>query len=159
VRQAGGITVSNGLAFSPDGRTLYWSDTTSHTVHAFDFDPLEGALSRQRVFAQLPAPHGRASRWPTTAAAPTAPRWTPEGCYWVAMFEGARLLRLSPDGEVLARAAPARALPHHAVLRRGRPAHPVHHHRAREPARRGARARALGRPRAELPRAPCPACP
>ena len=37
-RVAGDVTVSNGLAWSPDGRTLYWSDTSSHRVFAFDFD-------------------------------------------------------------------------------------------------------------------------
>jgi len=37
-RMAEGITVSNGLAFSPDGRTMYWSDTTAHTIYAFDFE-------------------------------------------------------------------------------------------------------------------------
>ena len=35
---AADATVSNGLAFSPDGHTLYWSDTKAHRVHAFDLD-------------------------------------------------------------------------------------------------------------------------
>ena len=53
-RQCSGITVSNGLAWSPNGRTMYWSDTKAHTIYAFDFDPLLGELSRQRVFASFP---------------------------------------------------------------------------------------------------------
>lgn len=102
VSVAAGITVSNGLAFSPDCRTLYWSDTTSHTVHAFDFDPAEGSLSRQRVFASFPL------RQPGTppehyGGRPDGAAVDVEGCYWVAMFEGAQLLRLSPRGEVIAR--------------------------------------------------------
>jgi len=52
-RQAGGITTSNGLAWSPDGRTLYWSDTRAHTIYAFDFDPAAGSLSSQRVFCRF----------------------------------------------------------------------------------------------------------
>jgi sugar lactone lactonase YvrE len=100
-RRADGITVSNGLAFSPDGRTMYWSDTKAHAVYAFDFEPTEGTLSRRRVFAQFPAKAAdqdlaRYGGRPDGAAVDA------EGCYWVAMFEGARVLRLSPEGEVLA---------------------------------------------------------
>ena len=100
-RMAEGITVSNGLAFGPDGRTLYWSDTTSHTVFAFDLDLAAGTLSGQRVFARF------AQRQPQQPLAdyggrPDGAAVDTEGCYWVAMFEGARLLRLSPTGEPLA---------------------------------------------------------
>jgi sugar lactone lactonase YvrE len=100
VKMAGDITVSNGLAWSLDGATLFWSDTTSHTVFAFDADPADGSLSRQRVLASFPRKQpgqdlaGYGGR-PDGAAVDA------EGCYWVAMFEGARLLRLSPAGEVL----------------------------------------------------------
>lgn len=101
VQMAAGITVSNGLAFSPDGRTLYWSDTTSHTIHAFDLDLGEGSLSRQRVLARfaLRDPQQPLARY---GGRPDGAAVDAEGCYWVAMFEGARLLRLSPAGEVLA---------------------------------------------------------
>ncbi len=99
-RRAEKITVSNGLAWSPDGRTMYWSDTKAHEIYAFDFDPATGDLSRRRVFASFPvktadqdlAVYGGR---PDGAAVDT------EGCYWVAMFEGQRLLRLSPQGEVI----------------------------------------------------------
>ena len=99
-RQCGGITVSNGLAWSPNGRTMYWSDTKAHTIYAFDFDPLGGELSRQRVFATFPTkvagqPLAEYGGRPDGAAVDA------EGCYWVAMFEGQRILRLSPDGEPL----------------------------------------------------------
>jgi len=99
-RRAEGVTVSNGLGFSPDGRTLYWSDTKAHTIYAFDFDPQDGALSRQRVWAQF------AQRRPEEPLAqyrgrPDGAAVDAEGCVWVAMFEGARLLRLAPTGEVL----------------------------------------------------------
>jgi sugar lactone lactonase YvrE len=98
---ADGATVSNGLAFSPDGRTLYWSDTTSHTVFAFDFDLAQGTLSRQRVLARFPR---REPQQPLAdyGGRPDGAAVDAEGCYWVAMFEGARLLRLSPSGEALA---------------------------------------------------------
>jgi sugar lactone lactonase YvrE len=99
-RMAGDVTVSNGLAFSPDGRTMYWSDTTSHRIFALDLDPLEGTLSRRRVFAQFPL---RDASQPLAAygGRPDGAAVDSEGAYWVAMFEGQRLLRLAPDGTLL----------------------------------------------------------
>lgn len=104
-RQADGITVSNGLAFSPDARTLYWADTTSHTVFAFDFDLATGGLSRRRVFVRFPR-RGDAASGASAGVAPYGGRpdgatVDAEGCYWVAMYEGARVLRFSPAGECL----------------------------------------------------------
>jgi sugar lactone lactonase YvrE len=97
---AAGITVSNGLAFSPNGRTLYWADTTAHAVHAFDFDGQDGSLSRRRVFLQFPP---RAEGQPLAAygGRPDGAAVDTEGAYWVAMFEGQRLLRFAPDGTLL----------------------------------------------------------
>ncbi|MDP1899494.1 MAG: SMP-30/gluconolactonase/LRE family protein [Rubrivivax sp.] len=99
-RVATDITVSNGLAFSPDGRTLYWSDTAAHRVFAFDFDGSQGTLSRQRVFAEFPArPPGQdLARY---GGRPDGAAVDAEGAYWVAMYEGQRLLRIAPDGRVL----------------------------------------------------------
>lgn len=99
-RKADGITVSNGLAWSPDGHTMYWSDTKAHTIYAFDFDPASGGLSQRRVFARF------AAKQPGQVLAdyggrPDGAAVDVEGCYWVAMFEGQRLLRLSPQGRIL----------------------------------------------------------
>ena len=97
---AGGVTVSNGLAFSPDGRTLWWSDTAAGRIDALDFDPADGSLSRQRVFAQFPvkAPGQDLASY---GGRPDGAAVDVEGCYWSAMFEGQRLVRLSPGGDVL----------------------------------------------------------
>ncbi len=100
VRQAGDITVSNGLAFSPDGATMYWSDTAAHRVFAFDFDPVAGSLSRQRTFAQFPA-KAPGMDLADYGGRPDGAAVDAEGAYWVAMFEGQRLLRLAPDGTLL----------------------------------------------------------
>jgi len=99
-RRADGVTVSNGLAWSPDGRTMYWSDTKAHTIFAFDFDAAGGQLSRRRVFATF-APKPADGRLDGYGGRPDGAAVDAEGCYWVAMFEGQRLLRLSPEGEVL----------------------------------------------------------
>ena len=99
-RRLEGITVLNGLAWSPNGRTMHWSDTKAHTIYAADFDPASGTLSRQRVFARFPVKEpGQVLN--AYGGRPDGAAMDAEGCYWVAMFEGQRLLRLSPDGELL----------------------------------------------------------
>jgi sugar lactone lactonase YvrE len=99
-RMAGGVTVSNGLAFSPDGATMYWSDTTSHQIFALDLDLSTGTISRQRPFASFPRRQPEQSL-ASYGGRPDGAAVDAEGCYWVAMYEGQRLLRLSPDGEQL----------------------------------------------------------
>jgi len=99
-RKAEGITVSNGLAWSPNGRTMYWSDTKAHTVYAFDFDPSSGELSQRRAFARFPLKQA-GQDLATYGGRPDGAAVDSEGCYWVAMFEGQRLLRLSPEGDIV----------------------------------------------------------
>lgn len=99
-RVADGITVSNGLAWSPDGRTLYWADTKAHVVYALDFDAAAGTLARRRVFARF-EPRADGEPLERYGGRPDGAAVDAEGCYWVAMFEGARVLRLAPDGRVL----------------------------------------------------------
>ena len=98
-KMADGITVSNGLAWSPDARTLYWADTKAHTVHAFDFDRSAGAISNQRVFAQFPL-KADGQDLAGYGGRPDGAAMDSQGHYWVAMFEGARVLRIAPDGRV-----------------------------------------------------------
>ena len=100
VQRAGGVTVANGLAWSPDGRTMYWTDTAAHTIYAFDFEPGGGELSRQRVFASFPLKQD-GQPLDSYGGRPDGAAVDAEGCYWVAMFEGQRLLRLAPSGELL----------------------------------------------------------
>ena len=100
VRRADGITVSNGLAWSPNGRTMYWSDTAAHTIYAFDFEPTGGGLANRRIFASFPVKQA-GQPLDTYGGRPDGAAVDVEGCYWVAMFEGQRLLRLSPEGEVV----------------------------------------------------------
>jgi sugar lactone lactonase YvrE len=100
-RMAGDITLSNGLVWAPDGRTMLWTDTTTHRIHAFDFDPAGGSLSNQRPFydfapRQADQPLADYQGRPDGAAVDSA------GTYWVAMYEGQRLVRLAPDGTRLA---------------------------------------------------------
>ncbi|MEY2873934.1 MAG: hypothetical protein RLZZ373_1305 [Pseudomonadota bacterium] len=100
VRRADGITVSNGLAWSPDGQTMYWSDTKAHAVYGLDFEPTDGGLSGRRTFVEFPKREPGQSL-DTYGGRPDGGAVDSEGCYWVAMFEGQRVLRLSPQGQVL----------------------------------------------------------
>jgi sugar lactone lactonase YvrE len=99
-RVAGEVTVSNGLAWSLDGRRMYWSDTKTHRIDMLDFDPADGSLSNRRLFMQFPV---KVPDQPLEAygGRPDGAAMDSQGCYWSAMFEGQRLLRLSPAGEVL----------------------------------------------------------
>lgn len=102
-RMAGDATVSNGLAFSPDGQTLYWCDTAAHRIFAFDFDGQAGSISRQRVLAEFPAKSVAAVDGDLSdyGGRPDGAAVDIEGAYWIAMFEGQRLLRFAPDGTLL----------------------------------------------------------
>ncbi|MDP1532515.1 MAG: SMP-30/gluconolactonase/LRE family protein, partial [Rubrivivax sp.] len=85
-RMAGDITVSNGLAWSLDGRTMLWSDTSSHRIFAFDFDPADGSLSRQRVFAQFVLKQ-EGQDLADYGGRPDGAAVDSEGACWVAMYE------------------------------------------------------------------------
>jgi sugar lactone lactonase YvrE len=87
----GGLTTSNGAAFSPDGRTFYHADTPTHAIRAYDVDPASGTLGQGRLFHQFASGNGR----PDGAAVDA------EGCYWSALWDGWRIVRLSPAGELL----------------------------------------------------------
>lgn len=90
---AGGLTMSNGLGWSPDGATLYLTDSPAKTILAFDFDADAGTLSRRRLFADL----SRADSVPDGLAVDA------EGCVWSAQWGGACLVRFAPDGGELLR--------------------------------------------------------
>jgi sugar lactone lactonase YvrE len=88
----GDITISNGLAWSPDGRTMYHADTPARIVRAYDFDSASGTPSNRRVFAQF---DGETER-------PDGATVDSEGCYWCCFYGGSKVVRLSPQGKLLA---------------------------------------------------------
>ncbi|WP_256079132.1 SMP-30/gluconolactonase/LRE family protein [Massilia sp. YIM B04103] len=94
---SGGMTVSNGLGFSPDGRSMYHADTTSHRVTRFDFDPLTGQVWNERDVRRFSTDKASSSY----GGRPDGAAVDSEGNYWVAMFEGGRVLKLSPAGDQL----------------------------------------------------------
>lgn len=93
---SGGMTVSNGLGFSPDQRTLYHADTTTHRIDRYDFDLASGAVSHPQRFQQFSS-----DKTQDYGGRPDGAAVDSEGAYWCAMFEGGRLLRFAPGGELL----------------------------------------------------------
>ena len=104
--KAADATTANGLAWSPDAATLYWTDTPSHAVRAWDWDAASNTLSHERVFYSWP---GKPKGWqpgmleqPGYGGRPDGSAVDVQGNYYVAMYEGGRLLKLSPAGQLLA---------------------------------------------------------
>ncbi|MBT3532864.1 MAG: SMP-30/gluconolactonase/LRE family protein [Rhodospirillaceae bacterium] len=85
-----GIIVTNGIAHSPDNRTLYFTDTRRFTTWAFDLDPDDGTISNRRIFADYTA----------TGDRPDGACIDVDGCLWTAFFAGSRIVRYRPDGGI-----------------------------------------------------------
>ena len=84
------IAISNGLAWSPDGTTLYFADTRQRRIRAYDFDQTAGLLANRR---DLVAVDGE-------TAFPDGSAVDADGCVWNAQWDGARVVRYAPDGHV-----------------------------------------------------------
>lgn len=86
------LIVPNGLAFSPDGRTMYLSDShpTRQLIWAFDYDIDNGTPSNRRLFVDMNQHPGR----PDGAAIDEA------GCYWICANDAGLVLRFTPDGRL-----------------------------------------------------------
>jgi sugar lactone lactonase YvrE len=84
------LTISNGLGWSLDGRTMYLADSTPGTVQAFDFDGERGTISNARVLIQLDEAEGTPDGLTVDAA----------GDLWVAVWGGRSVRRYGPDGSL-----------------------------------------------------------
>jgi sugar lactone lactonase YvrE len=87
--------VPNSLCWSPDGRTMYFSDGREPVIDAFDYDPATGTPSWRREFARLPAGSG----------VPDGAAVDADGFVWCAIYGGGAVHRYAPDGR-LDRAVP-----------------------------------------------------
>lgn len=86
-----GLTLANGLDWSPDGSTFYLVDTATLSVAAFDFDLDRGELASRRTLITIER----------GAGGPNGLAIDHEGCLWVALTGGGAVRRYSPDGELL----------------------------------------------------------
>jgi sugar lactone lactonase YvrE len=88
-----GLTISNGLAWSADARTLYFIDSPTQTIDAFDFDSAAGTLTNRRVLRRFEAGGGTPDGMTIDA----------NGRLWVALWDGGRVVQIDPaNGATLA---------------------------------------------------------
>lgn len=81
---------ANGLAWSPDGRCMYWADSSTRQIFAADYDVDSGTPRNQRLFATIEE----------TAGMPDGAAVDVDGGYWIALFQGGALRRYTPDGKL-----------------------------------------------------------
>ena len=84
------LTISNGIDWSNDSRTMYLNDTMRGTTWAFDYDLNNGTLANRRVFASISPDDG----WPDGLVVDA------QDHVWIAVIGGGRLLRFRPDGDL-----------------------------------------------------------
>ncbi|MBS1862126.1 MAG: SMP-30/gluconolactonase/LRE family protein [Actinobacteria bacterium] len=87
-RLLGGVVVSNGIGWSPDGDTMYYVDSALRRIDQFEFDLGSGSLGARRTLVEIPPSEG----------VPDGLAVDAEGCIWVALFGAGTLRRFRPDG-------------------------------------------------------------
>lgn len=88
-----GLTISNGLGWSPDQTTFYLADSGSKCIYAYDFEPLSGTIANRRTFIDF-------SQEPFT---PDGLALDQDGYLWVALWDGWSVIRVAPTGEAVLR--------------------------------------------------------
>lgn len=87
--QRGGVAIANGLALSPDGRTLYFADSPRRAILAYDLDPETGALRHERLFAEVERGY------------PDGATVDADGRLWSARWSAGEVVCHAPDGRVV----------------------------------------------------------
>lgn len=85
-----GFTIPNGIAWSPDNRLMYLTDSTSHTIYVYDFDAASGSIANRRTFISTPDEPG----------VPDGLTIDDEGFLWSVRWGGGKVIRYDPTGKV-----------------------------------------------------------
>lgn len=85
-----GVIIPNSLAWSPDGRTMYFADSVRDVIWSFDYDLQAGEMSNERLFVDGAANPG----YPDGSCVDA------EGCLWNAEYGGWRVVRYTPQGKI-----------------------------------------------------------
>lgn len=84
------VTISNGIAWSDDGRLMYYVDSATQAIDVMDYDVDTGSVSGRRRWVEIPEDEGT----------PDGITIDADGCVWVALWGGGRVRRYAPDGRV-----------------------------------------------------------
>lgn len=87
----GEVTVSNGLVWNADGDRLYYVDSALQSIDVMDYDVGAGTVAGRQTWATVPESEGTPDGLTIDA----------EGCLWLALWGGSKVLRYSPDGRVI----------------------------------------------------------
>ena len=85
-----GVKIPNGISWTRDDETMYFTDSPRQNVDAFDFDPKTGSISNRRTFFHLDE----------DGVNPDGHAMDEEGNIWHACYGGWKVIRISPAGEV-----------------------------------------------------------
>ena len=85
-----GVSVSNGLGWSPDATTMYFIDSMSGGVDAYRYDRDSGEVTERRRFVDVDFEHGEPDGLTVDA----------DGCVWFAIWRAGEMRRYTPDGEL-----------------------------------------------------------
>jgi L-arabinonolactonase len=85
-----GVRIANSIAFSPDGRRMYFADTPQRIIWRYDYDVDTGLAFNRKAFVEVGKEHG----YPDGSCVDS------EGCLWNAKWGGGRVVRYSPDGRI-----------------------------------------------------------
>ena len=86
-----GVTISNGIAWSPDDKTMYYASTRADVCWAYDFDIATGNIENRRVFIDTSDQQGKIDGATVDA----------DGCYWCAHVRGGEIARYDPGGRLM----------------------------------------------------------
>jgi sugar lactone lactonase YvrE len=89
------VGIANGLGWSPDRQTMYWTDSYQATIFAFDYDLATGAITRQRPFVRV--------KQDEKTIVPDGLCVDAEGCVWSAQWNGWQIVRYDPQGRIMLR--------------------------------------------------------
>ena len=85
-----GLTISNGIGWSPDNRLMYFVDSLRYVIYQYDFDLESGDVTDRQVFVQLAEDRG----------VPDGLTVDRDGFVWCAIYGGSRVTRFDPEGEI-----------------------------------------------------------
>ena len=87
------VTIPNGIGWSADDKTMYFTDSPTKTIFNFDYDAATGDISNRRAHFVL--------KDVANGTVPDGFAMDAEGCIWTAVFGAGKVLRISPEGKVI----------------------------------------------------------